>query len=94
MDKNFLDNLSDDQEYLNMRVFNLIIGRVLKIVYLGLSENDKENMEKVFLSGNDKEKEDFIKKYIPNFEEISGKEAQKVEEEIKLEIEKIISSKP
>lgn len=72
----------------NSRVFDLILGRVFKIVYLGLNEKDKKVMEKVFLSGDEKEKDKFVKKYIPDFKTIFSKEAKNIEKEIELEIEK------
>ncbi len=87
-DNTFLKNLSAEETDLNLRIFNLVIGRVLKRAYLNMNETDKEKIEKVFLSGSDKEKEQFIKKYIPNFKKLFETEAKKVEKEIKAEIEK------
>ena len=87
----FLKNLSAEQTNLNLRIFDLVIGRVLKRVYLSLDGKGRENMEKIFLSGPEgypeKEKEKFIKKYIPNFKKLFEEEAKKIEEEIKAEIE-------
>jgi predicted glycosyltransferase involved in capsule biosynthesis len=84
----FLENLSAEQKNLGSRIFDLVIGRVLKKAYLNLDEKGKENMEKVFLSDDDKEKENFVKKYMSNFKIVFEEEAQKIEEEIKAEIEK------
>jgi hypothetical protein len=81
-----LEELSEEQKNLSARVFDLVIGRVLKNAYLDFSEEVKKEMDKVFNFGNGKEKEDFVKKYIPNFEKIFKEEAKKFEEEIKLDI--------
>ncbi len=87
-ENNFLKNLSAGEADLNLKIFNLVIGRVFKRAYLDMNETDKEKLEKVFLSGNDKEKDKFIKKYIPNFKKLFKIEAKKIEGEIKSEIEK------
>lgn len=87
---NLLKNLSVEQTDLGVRVFDLVIGRVLKRVYANFDEKGKADIEKVFLSDEDKEKEKFIKKYIPDFKKIFKEEAKKIEEEIKSEIEKQI----
>jgi len=85
-----LENLTEEQKKLGSRFSDLVIGRVIKRVHSGLDEAGKQNMEKVFLSDDQSEKENFIKKNIPNFETIFKEEADKVEEEIKAEIEKQI----
>lgn len=84
----FLENLTEEQKNLGSRIFNLVIGRVLKNVYLNLDENSRGNMEKTFLSDETEEKSEFIKKYIPNLEKLLKETAEKIEEEIKEEIEK------
>jgi len=87
-----LNNLSEYQKDLNSRIFDLIIGRVLKRAYLNLDEKGKESMDKIFLSEPkgypDEEKRRFVKKYIPDFEKLFEDELKKLEEEIKAEIEK------
>lgn len=75
---------------LDLRIFDLVIGRVFKSIYLSLDKKGKENMEKVFLSADNKEKIKFIKKYIPNSKKLFKEESKKIEEEIKSEIEKQI----
>lgn len=86
----FLKELSAEQINLSSRIFDLVIGRVLKRAYLNLNEAERKDMESVFLSDNDKEKEKFIKKYIPNFKKLFEEAAKKIEEEIKVEVEKQI----
>lgn len=88
--KNILDKLSPEQATLNVRIFNLILSRVLKRIYLGLDEASRKKMEEVFISDDDKEKEKFTKKYMPDFKVIFEEESRKIEEELKLEIEKQI----
>lgn len=84
---NNLENLSSEQKALNERIFNLVLGRVFKTAYLSLAEDNKKEMEKVFISGDDNEKEKFIKKHIFEFKTIFKEEAKKIEEKIKIEIE-------
>lgn len=86
----FLEELSDYQKDLSRRIFNLVIGRVMKIAYVGFDEKTKKDMDAIFLSGSDEEKEKFIKKHIPNFKKLFEEETKKIEEEIKSEIEKQI----
>jgi hypothetical protein len=62
------------------------MGRVFKRVYLELDKADKKKMEEVFSSDDDKIKEEFIKKYIPNFEELFKEEAEKIGKEIQAQI--------
>jgi hypothetical protein len=85
-DNNLLNNLSEEDKNTGLKIFDLIFSRVLKSVYLNLSQDQRKNMENIFLSENDKEKEDFIKKHIPNFKVLFDKEAKKIEVEIKDEI--------
>ena len=84
----FLKNLSESETDLNSRIFDLVIGRVLKRTYLVLDGKGRENMERIFLSEDKKEKDKFIKKYMPNFKKRFEEELKKIEQEIKTEIEK------
>jgi hypothetical protein len=68
------------------KIFDLVMGRVFKRVYLELDKADKKKMEEVFSSDDDKIKEEFIKKYIPNFEELFKEEAEKIGKEIQAQI--------
>lgn len=85
--KNF-DELPESQKNLSLRIFDLITGRVLKRAYLNLDEKTRDDMDRIFASENDEEKEDFIKKNIPGFNNIFEEESKKIEAEIKTEIEK------
>lgn len=83
-----LEDLSDYQVSLSFRVFDLVIGRVLKRVYSDLDEAGKKDVEEAFLSDDDDRKDKIVKKYIPGFKELFEQEAYKIEEEIKSEIGK------
>jgi hypothetical protein len=80
-DQNVQGILSDHSDIITT-ISNLVIGRVFKRVYLGLDENGKKEMEEMFLSGDDKEKERFIKKHIPNFKKLFDRETEEIEGEI------------
>jgi len=87
-DTKFFDELSEEQKSLSLRIFDLVLGRVLKKAYLDFDGKTKKDMDKVFSSNDDEAKEKFIKKYIPNIKKLLGEEAKNIEEEIKKEIEK------
>ena len=90
---NFLKDLTPVQRKLNSKIFNLVVGRVFKTVYLNFDEKGRKYMEGIFLFGGDEEKEKFVKAYIPNFEKLFEVEAIKIEEELKTEIEKVTGEK-
>jgi len=83
-----LESLVADNDKLDSRIFDLVMGRVLKRVYLSIDEKDRWVMENTFVSEDEESKMKFIEKYMPNFKEVFKEEAKKIEEEIKLEIEK------
>jgi len=86
--KKILEDLSEEQKNFGSRIFVLAIGRVLKRAYAELDGKNKENMERVFMSDDDKAKEKFVKEYIPNFSKFFEEEAKKVQEEILAEMVK------
>ncbi len=88
MTNGFLQNLSTEETALNSKIFDLILGRAIKNVYLKLGEKDRSIMEKVFLSGSEAEKEKFIKNHTPNFKKIFETESENIKKEIKEEVEK------
>lgn len=65
------------------RISNLAIGRVFKRLHSLIPAQEKMAMEKVFESGSAKEKERFVKKYLPNFEQRYKEELAIVEDEIR-----------
>lgn len=84
----FSENLSEYQLGLNSKIFDLLIGRVLKRIFLNLDEAGKSDMEAVFLSDDDAKKEEFMGRHASDFKKFFEEEAKKIEEEIKLNIEK------
>ena len=88
-DKKLIE-LAASQTDTDLRLSDLIIGRIFKKAYSNFDETAKKELEETFLSENIIKKEEFIKKYIPNFEELFAEELKKIEEEIKEEIEKQI----
>jgi len=85
-EQNASSNISDKSAQMIVKIFDLVMGRVFRSIYLGLDDEGSKEMERVFLSENDKEKEEFIKKYMPNFEELFNEEATKIAQEIKSKI--------
>jgi len=83
MDEDILKNIFEEHQNLIERIFYLILGRVLKNAYEKADDKEKPKIEKIIASGTNKEKNDFVKKYLPNFKEVFLEEAQKIEEEIK-----------
>jgi hypothetical protein len=83
-------DLPEEQQKLGLKIFDLVLDRVLRKIYYNFNESNKADMDKIFSSGGEKEKKDFIKKYIPDFDKIFKEEAGKIEEELKIEIEKQI----
>ena len=86
----FLDDLSLYQKELSLRIFDLVISKVLKNAYANFDEKTKEDMEIIFDSENTQRKEEFIKNNIPNFNELFENEIKKIENDIRREIEKKI----
>ena len=81
-----LEELSEYQASLTPRIFDLVIGRVFKRIYLGFDEAGRKAMAKIFSGDSDEKKEEFIKKHIPNFKKLFKEQAEKIEAEIKEEI--------
>jgi len=86
----FLKNLSSGQKKIGGKIFDLVVGRVFKRAYLGFDQKGKEEMEKVFSSGSNEEKDKFVQDYVPDFAKIFEEEVLKIDEEIKAEIGKQI----
>jgi hypothetical protein len=84
---NFLKDLSESQKELSERIFNLVVGRVLRRAYLDLDEKMQPEMARIFFGADESAKEEFVKKYIPDFKKIFKEEAKNIEQELKSEIE-------
>ncbi len=55
-DKNTPDNLTPEQIKLNSRIFDLILGRVLKRAYLDFDEKIKQSVKEFTISDENKSK--------------------------------------
>lgn len=86
MDEDFLKNVFKENKELAEKIFCLILGRVFKNAYLLAPDGEKPKIEKILSSGSQKEKEEFVKKYLPDFQKVFLQEAQKIEEEIRLKM--------
>ena len=82
--KKELENMPADKKDLSLRVFNLIIGRVLKRVYLDFDEMVEEGVKDIL---GDVKNDKMNKISMPDFKKIFNEEAEKIEKEIKDEIE-------
>ncbi len=87
-----LDDLPDEQKKLGLRFFDLLIDRLLRRVYSSFDEKTQKEMDAVFSSESDDKKESFIRTNIPDFKNIFKEEAEKLEEELKKDIEEKVSS--
>lgn len=85
-----VQKLSEEENKLSFRIFNLAIKKVLKRAYLRLNAEDKKIFEDIFNSGSEEEKSVAIKNYIPDFIKLFEEEAEKIEKELKSGIEKSI----
>jgi hypothetical protein len=76
-----------DTTNLEEKILDLALGRAIKVAYASLSDGQQSQMQKLFSQdSSDKDKEDFFKNNVANFEEILKTEAQKLQQEIFEEI--------
>jgi hypothetical protein len=83
--KNVPENLTQTQIDLNSRIFDLILGRALKRVYLEFDEKTKQSVKELTTLSKGKKP---TKKYMPDLKALFEQEAQNIEKEIKEKIEK------
>jgi len=93
MNKNFPENLTRAQTDLNSRIFDLILGRVLKRAYLDFDKKIKQSVKELTDSGKNpstrlRASKKPAKKYMPDLKILFKEEAKKIEKEIEAEIEK------
>jgi len=84
--RKFTKDLSASQMDLSSRTLDILVARILRKVYLDMDQKSREEMDRIFAGTNDKDKENFLKKYIPNSEKLFEEEAKKLEKELKTEI--------
>jgi hypothetical protein len=76
-----------DTANLEERILDLALVRAIKVAYAGLSADKQKEMQEIFSqNSSDKDKEDFFKNNVANFDEILKSEAQKLQQEIFEEI--------
>jgi hypothetical protein len=82
-----LNNITKKQQELAKRMMDLAVSRVFETLHANLHKDEKIKMEEVFESGSDKDKEKFVKKYIPDFEGAYKKELEKLGQKLGQEIQ-------
>ncbi len=85
MTQTTIDNLEDPNI---SRILDLVLGRVSKRVHLRLDDQAKKEMQEVFGSQDDKKKEDFTKKYIPDFQQLFEEESEQLKKDLVTELQK------
>jgi len=85
---NFSDIFSKIDEELIGRVYDLVLKRVIRKTYLKQDKKSQEEMSRVFSSGSSEEKEELIRKYFPNFNEVFFEEFQNFLKELQEKLEK------
>jgi len=83
MQPNFLKNLPPEMEETVSQLYDTILERSLLIAYKNLDDEKKTMMAKIFNSGNNEEKDNFLHYYLGDLEKIMTEEAKKITEEIK-----------
>lgn len=83
MEQKFLKLIPPELQEIVKDLYEVILERALTRAYQNLPDEKKSLMAEIFSLDNDKAKENFLKEYLANFEEIFLEEAQKILEEIK-----------
>lgn len=71
-----------------IKIFDLLLERVLKKLYSGLDAQNKKLMSETMLSGNEKKKNQFFKNNFSVIDTIFKQEIEKIVEEIKEKVQK------
>ena len=83
MKQNFLNNLPPEIKDTTTQLYDTILERSLMRAYKDLDDGKKAMMTKIFDSGNEKEKNDFLHNHLKNLENIMMEETKKIMVEIK-----------
>lgn len=83
MDQHFLNLFPPELRDTITKIYDLILERALLKAYQNLSEENKTKMARIFDSGAEEEKIDFLKNYLGNLQNIMIEEAKKAADEIK-----------
>jgi len=83
MQQKILNLLPEELRNMTSDLYDVILERSLMRAYQNLSEENKTKMARVFDSGAEEEKTDFLKNYLGDLQKIMIEETKKVVEEIK-----------
>ncbi len=83
MKQNFLDLLPQELRNIINDSYDIVLERAIGRAYKNLAEEEKSKMALVFAKGTDKEKEEFLKKYLQDFPQLFLEEAKRFTAEIK-----------
>ena len=83
MQQIFLNNLPPEMKNTVSQLYDTILERSLIRAYKNLDDEKKAMMAKIFNSGSEKEKNNFLHHYLGNLQDIMMEEAKKIVMEIK-----------
>ena len=83
MQQNFLNLLPEELRDTISKMYDLILERALLRAYQNLDDGNKTLMAKIFDSGTEEEKINFLKEYLGDLQRIMIEETKKAAEEIK-----------
>ncbi len=83
MQQKFLNNFPPEIKNTVSQLYDTILERSLMRAYKNLDDEKKAIMAKIFNSGNEKEKNNFLDNYLGNLQDIMMEETKKIVMEIK-----------
>jgi len=83
MQQKFLNNLPPEMKSTVSQLYDTILERSLMRAYKNLDNEKKAMMAKIFNSDNEEEKNNFLRDYLGNLQDIMMKETKKIVLEIK-----------
>jgi len=83
MQQNFLNNLPPEIKDATTQLYDTILERSLMRTYKDLDDEKKAMMTRIFDSGNEKERNDFLHNHLKDLEDIMMEETKKIMMEIK-----------
>jgi len=83
MQQKILNLLPEELRNMTSDLYDVVLERSLMKAYQNLSEENKAKMARVFDSGAEEEKIDFLKNYLGDLQKIMIEETKKVVKEIK-----------
>lgn len=83
MQQKILNNLPPEMKSTVSQLYDTILERSLIRAYKNLDDEKKTMMAKIFNSDNEEEKDNFLRDYLGNLQDIMTKETKKIIIEIK-----------